>query len=58
MILKTDNKYHHEVIQHLSQLKGKTPKELQTKENSLNLKCALLHASDLNNSAKETTQSV
>ena len=58
MILKTDNKYHHETITKLEKMREKSPLAMKDAEDGMMLRCALLHASDLNNASKETPKSI
>jgi hypothetical protein len=52
MILKTDNFYHHELINSAKTLEGLSNEELRKPKNGLLIQCLLLHAADLNNTAK------
>ncbi len=53
MILKTDNYYHGELINQFQALKGLNQEEWKKPKNALTINCFLLHASDLNNAAKD-----
>lgn len=52
MILKTDNFYHHSLIVSAKELEGLSDNELKISKNALSVQCLLLHAADLNNTAK------
>ena len=58
MILRTDNYYHHWLLERCAELKNKSDEEMQTPRYALMASCLLLHAADLNNTFKKRDVSV
>ena len=54
MILNTDNFHHFQLVASAEQFEGMSENELRSPERCLMLQCLLLHAADLNNTAKRT----